>query len=372
MAVPFTKDVLLVSSPNLGGMALVSDCTVTLLDQDDCTGIWVTEDTLFRNVIVGPAGSRSMQLQSFSASLGKKVLAVDTLYDFHDILVHEDQLYLVSTGTNEVIVLDQQANEIKRHAYPGNNDSWHINCLGLWDGKVVLSAFGEFESLRGYKNHSLQQGFLIDIESGVKVWEGLSQPHTPAQYRGKYFICNSEAKQVLVKDADGNITSLQFDGYTRGLAFGDHHMYVGLSQSRNIAPGSPTDAFARIVAIDSLSFEKCAEIALPFSEIYDLRIIEHGSLLPTLMLSLNGMALKNDLSELSALNNALNFQLKQSLCELNKIRAQFERVNDHFIAGAVIKLLRWLKRDDSFGSPDINSNSASPAKRSQAKPADIA
>jgi hypothetical protein len=311
-------------------------------------------------------------LQSFSAPHGKKVLAVDTLYDFHDILVHDDQLYLVSTGTNEVLVLDQEGNEIKRYAYPGHHDSWHINCLGLWDGKVVLSAFGEFESLRGYKHHSFQKGFVLDIESGVKLLEGLSQPHTPAQHRGKYFICNSEAKQVLVKDADGNVTSLQFDGYTRGLAFGRNHIYIGLSQSRNIAPGSASDGFARIVAIDSLSFEKCGEIALPFAEIYDLRIIAQASLLPTLMLSLNGISLKNDLSELSALNNSLNFQLKQSLCELNKMRAQFERVNDHFIAGAVINLLRWLKRDDSFGNPDINSNSDSPAKRSQAKPAEIA
>jgi hypothetical protein len=243
--------------------------------------------------------------------------------------------------------------------------------LGLWEGKVVLSAFGEFDSLRGYKHHSFQQGFVVDIESGVKLWKGLSQPHSPAQHQGKYFICNSEAKQVLVKDADGNITSLQFDGYTRGLAIGRDYIYIGLSQSRNIAPECDADNFARIVAINSLSLEKCGEISLPFAEIYDLRIIEHGSPLPTLMLSLNGIALKNELSELSALRNALNFQLKQRSCELNKMRAQFQRVNDHLIAGAVIKFLRWLKRDNSFGSPEVGINSDSPAKGSQSDQTDI-
>lgn len=339
MQEPFTQDMLLATSPNGGGTSLIALGTATVIDQEDVTGICISERGIFRNVIASIPDSdapykRIMQLQSFSSVSGKKVLMEDEQFDFHDILYYENRLYLVSTGTNEVISLTKDGEEIKRYSYPGHNDSWHINCLGIWDGRVVLSAFGEFDSIRGYKHNCLHRGFVIDLESGQKLWEGLSQPHTPAQWGDKYYICNSEFKQVLIKDRATNVQCLQFDGYTRGIAFGDDFMYIGLSQSRNIEGAAKGQSTARIVAVDISTNQICGEVSLPFLEIYDIRILkkQHYFVLP-MMLGLNGEDLRKRLYERS--------------CQA----AGLERIKSHIVTGAIIRLVSWLKQDDTFGNP---------------------
>ena len=319
---------------------MVAEGTVIALDRDDSTGIWVSDDALFRNVITRTHESTLMQLQSFSCSSGKRMLVEDKNFDFHDVLLHKSRLYLVSTGTNEVVALSAQGQELERYSYPGGTDSWHINCLGVWDAKVVLSAFGEFDSLRGYKHGSRNRGFVIELESNKKLWEGLSQPHTPAQRDGKYYICNSEERQVLIKGQDSNVLCLQFDGYTRGIAFSDHFMYVGLSKSRNIPAEAANSPFARIVALDLDTREICGEVSVAFAEIYDIRIARNP-LLPIIMLSLNGREHALELS-----------MLRERAQQLNRLRAQFQRVNSNAVSGPVLRLIRWARRDASFGNPD--------------------
>jgi hypothetical protein len=60
------------------------------------------------------------------------------------------------------------------------------------------------------------------------------------------------------------------------------------------------------------------------------------------MVSINSIALKQECAILTA--------------ELDNMRAQFKRTNEHYIAGTVIKLLRWLKKDSSFGNPNTPSS----------------
>lgn len=350
MQEPFTQDMLLATSPNAGGTSLIALGTATVIDQEDTTGIWISEGGVFRNVIASIPDSeapykRVMQLQSFSTVSGKKVLMEDDQFDFHDILYHENRLYLVSTGTNEVISLTKEGEEIKRYSYPGHNDSWHINCLGIWDGRVVLSAFGEFDSMRGYKHNSLHRGFVIDLESGTKLWEYLSQPHTPAQWGNKYYICNSESKQVLIKDRAANVQCLQFDGYTRGIAFGDEFMYIGLSQSRNVEGATEGRSTARIVAVDISTHQICGEVSLPFLEIYDIRILQkqHYFVLP-MMLGLNGEDLRTRLHERA-------HQLDERSRQLECVAAGLQRINSHIVTGTIIRLVSRLKQDDTFGNP---------------------
>lgn len=344
MPEPFSQDLVLVSSPNDGGVSLVSTAGVLVLDRSDCTGVCLSEDTLFRNAIIETLDSKHMQLESYSVASGKRVLATDDGYDFHDIHVDQDRLYLVSTGTNDIIILSLDGKEIGRHAYPGHNDSWHINCLGKWDGRIVVSAFGEFDSQRGYKNNSRSRGFVMDIETNQKLWEGLSQPHTPVQHDGHYFICNSEEKQVLVRDASSGVRCLQFDGYTRGIAFSEHYMYVGLSESRNIS--SPLSGKARVIALDLATFQTCGEKSIPFSEIYDLRIVKGPSLLPIVFLSLTVEALTSELHQRSR-------QLTDLQGGFQALHAQFQRVNGHVMTGPLLRLLRWAKGDDTFGNPEM-------------------
>jgi len=337
---PFITDTLLVSAPNKGGLALLSNGTVTVLDRSDNTGLWITDTTIYRNTISETANSKLMQLESITGH-EKVILARDSQYDFHDVLHHKDRLYLVSTGTNEVIVLDSEGKRVNSYTFPGGNDSWHINCLGIWDNRIVLSAFGEFEEFRGYKKNTKKQGFVLDIETNEKLWEGLSQPHTPVQNGDNYYICNSEEMQVLTLNRHSfEINSIQLDGYTRGIAFSQRYMYVGLSQSRNNSNAGSSE-FARILALDLNTYEICEEMHLPFSEIYDIRLLYNPSILPSIAKLVNlDSLLENSINYIGLENN------------LNRMRAQFQRVNNHFIVGKILRFFRWLKNDCSFGNPE--------------------
>lgn len=340
---PFSED-LLVSSPNGGGISLVSGASVLILDGIDCTGLWVEGETLFRNAILESPDTKRMELEAYSGDGGRRVLAVDPGYDFHDVLVHEGRVYLVSTGTNEILVLSPDGRVVARHAYPGGNDSWHLNCLAVWDGRVVVSAFGEFDAYRGYKHNTRGRGFVMDLETGAKLWEGLSQPHTPVQRGDLRFVCNSEEKQVLARDASGGIRRLQFDAYTRGLAFGEQHLYVGLSQSRNIEAAGARGG--RIVAVDPSTFALCGERTIPFAEIYDLRVLARGSRLPLVFMSQAIAGLRAECRQRSR-------ELVEARRELATLHAQFRRVNDHAVAGPLLRLLRWVKADRTFGNPEV-------------------
>lgn len=344
MHTPFTTDILLVSSPNNGGISLVSNQTVTVLDRSDTTGLCLMDTALYRNAMARNCNSKVMQLQTITDFV-QVILEQGVQYDFHDILRYEDRLYLVSTGTNEVIILKLNGSEAKRYAYPGGNDSWHINCLGIWDDRVVVSAFGEFDGYRSYKGKTSKQGFILDLESNTKLWEGLSQPHTPIQYRGNYYICNSEEMQVLVKEQDSSITHcIQLDGYTRGIAFSDKFMYVGLSESRN-KTDITRHGQSRIVALDIKTREIHGQVFLPFNEIYDIRRIENLSVVPAIF----QLADIDTLHEWSA-------QYANLEIEFNNMRSQFQRVNEHWLAGKMLELIRRIKGDASFGNPDFKSS----------------
>lgn len=335
---PFIIDTLLVSAPNKGGVALLSNGNVTVLDRCDSTGLWISDTTIYRNTIIETSNSKLMQLKAITGPQ-KKVFANDTQYDFHDVLHHKGKLYLVSTGTNEVIVFDTNGLEVERYTFPGGNDSWHINCLGIWEDRIVLSAFGEFEEHRGYKRNSKNQGFILDLEANKKLWEGLSQPHTPVQYGDNYYICNSEEMQVLRRNRiTSKIDCIQLDGYTRGIAFSQHYMYIGLSQSRNNSNAGSSNQ-ARILALNLQTHEVCGEIHLPFAEIYDIRLLENLAILPSI----------SNLMNLDLLHErSLRYVALES--EFNNMHDQFERINSHFIVGKLLQLLRWLKKDNTFGN----------------------
>lgn len=341
MNAPFIINCLLVSSPNNGGITLISNHTATVLEQSDTTGIWLTDSTLYRNAILAAPGSKQMQLELVTGS-EKIVIARDDEYDFHDVLLHGNELYLVSTGTNEIIVFNLEGSRTRTYPFPGRSDSWHINCLGIWNNRIVASAFGEFDTYRGYKNNTLGRGFVFDLESKQKIWEGLSQPHTPVQYRNKYYVCNSERMEVLVKNEDlTGAHCIQLDGYTRGIAFDGDYMYVGLSQSRN-KPDTLSGKQSRIVAIDIRTHQVCGQHLVPFSEIYDIRILKNPAILPSLF----------KLSDISALQiQATEYAELQH--KFSNMLSQFQRINNHMIMGRILRLMRWIKRDVSFGNPQL-------------------
>jgi GT2 family glycosyltransferase len=269
---------LFISSPNGGGLFFVCEGKVVQLDGINTVGLGFSADYFFRAV-------QPDQLWA----LGEKTFIIDEsvadIGDIHDVIALNGFFYVVGTTRNEVVKFDASGRELRRWRMPGEDDSQHLNCLAIWNGKIVYSAFGEFSEHRGYKGNTLEQGFVKDLESGDVLIRGLSQPHSLIQHGQNLLIANSEMKELCEFSPEGILVrSKNLGGYTRGIWVKQNVIYVGLSRSRNIDALSLDTAV--VLALDIGSWEELGRITVPANEIYSIVSVEAGTRLLSTLVSL--------------------------------------------------------------------------------------
>ncbi|MBS1955858.1 MAG: DUF4915 domain-containing protein [Cyanobacteria bacterium SZAS-4] len=273
------EDDLLVSAvwkpPYMGGLFSISKgspTSIRVVDRLSGTGLWRDYDMLVRSIY-----HSSYMLLHFYGADGTACIVNQSYKQVHDVRFQFGQLYVVSTGTNEVVQLDQGGNLAYQWKFPGEQGSWHLNCIDLWNGRYVVSCFGRKEKPSDYAGSWQEHGVIFDLESGDVLWDGLTKPHTPRMdVDGRQYVCDSETNRLLIRQADGSITEILFPGaFTRGIAFGKNYIYVGLSAIRHrgdekIGPNSIPNA--RIAILDRTSFKQLGQINLPSAEVYDIVI----------------------------------------------------------------------------------------------------
>lgn len=258
-------DALLASAVNGGGVFHADATGVRRLSQVDTTAIAAMPDGyLWARQAEGIAELRCVRAPTVECV----VLTRESL-DLHDVLWHDGRLYAVATQINAVLELDARTYaELRRWTLPGEPDSQHLNSVCIHDGRILGSRFGRFEEHRGYKGATRGAGEVVDLETGEIVIDGLSQPHTLRSFDGMLWLCDSEAHALRAYRDFEVAVDVGLDGYTRGLAFGPGHVYVGLSRSRNDS-GDGVDT-ACIVVLERGNWQEVARIALPTNEIYDI------------------------------------------------------------------------------------------------------
>lgn len=253
---------LLVSSPNGGGLFFIHDKLPKKLDSFNTVGLFAAPRKFLRAIqpeSVWAFGDNPLQIHSDAVALG----------DVHDVLEFEGHLYVVGTTGNEVIKLDSQGTECQRWRFPGEDDSRHVNCLGIWNGRIVYSAFGEFSQHRGYKGLSEGQGFVNDLMTGRRLISGLSQPHTPMPNGENLLLANSERSELHEYAPNGDLLRKKtLPGYTRGISVTEDAIYVGMSKSRNIDVEGLSSAV--LLALDPDTWEELGRVAIPASEVYSV------------------------------------------------------------------------------------------------------
>lgn len=259
---------IVVSCPNGGGLFLVHDRNVHRLDSLDSTGLAARDRTLVRGI--QPA--LVVVYQNAPLDVNPADIAFD---DIHDVLIDGDSLYLVSTSSNEIVQFNFAGVELERWKFAVEDDSWHINSIEKWNGRIVFSAFGEFDQHRGYKGNTAGAGFVQDLRSGKRLIKNLSQPHSLTAVGDHLMVACSETMELMEFGAEGELLrSKNLDGYVRGIHVAGPHVFIGLSRSRNLADG--TVQTATIVALDSVSWSVRDTLSLPVNEIYDIQgIAEH-------------------------------------------------------------------------------------------------
>lgn len=193
--------------------------------------------------------------------------------DPHDIVEEEDGLLIVSTGTNEIIKIAEDGKISTFWHATGAGNSWHINCLGRINGRLVVSAFGRFTDNREWKDHMTDgSGLIHDLESGTDLVSGLCCPHNPAIVGDQLLICNSANYELLAYDLSTLRLKrkIKLGGWTRGLAFDESHIFIGVSSPRDF-PGVSDHAYVEI--LDRTTWSVVGSVELPCREIYSLAVV---------------------------------------------------------------------------------------------------
>lgn len=275
---------LLISSPNDGGVFLAHDGSVRALDYLSTTGLSIS----------GQRFARAIQPALLALHDRGMVEIIGTDFEFddvHDALLEDDNCYLVDTAGNGIILFNMGGSEVTRWTFPGEPDSWHINCVARIHGSMCFTAFGDFRRHREYKGETAGRGFVQSLATGQRLAEGLSQPHSLKEYEDGFLVANSECCELLMYPREGGepIRKINLGGYVRGVAFNEKHIFAGLSRSRNVPPGIATSA-AKIVAVSRATWTVEEELELPFNEVYDIQQIPDVELLIKMMSSISSHA----------------------------------------------------------------------------------
>lgn len=255
-------DNLIVSSPNGGGLFLAARGRAFQLDHINSTGIYKAANMFLR-------GHQPSSLWMFNDQTFEVVDNLSKYDDIHDVLCHGNKIYVVGTQNNEIIEADERGVAIRSWVFDGEDDSCHINCLGVWNDRIVFSAFGEFKNTREYKNNTAGTGYVQDLVSGKRLVTGLSQPHSLIAFGDNLLLTNSEEMEVREYSPSGDMIRVRkLEGYTRGICVSRDVIYVGLSGSRNVIHGDSTTA--TLVALDSETWDEIGRLPLPVNEIYSI------------------------------------------------------------------------------------------------------
>jgi len=248
-----------------GGTFALDRNAATSLDPVPCTGV-ATRDAKVARLVRAPGELTSTCELLISDARGiVEYHRLDAIRDPHDIRPSPAGWIIVSTGTNEILALDGD----RLHAlWSGNDvpDSCHVNCITAADGDLWATAFGWFDSFKGWRGtHALGAGVLWNLRTGEEI-AGLSHPHTPRRVGDEWFVCESLTEAFIRRDPTGTERQrVELGGYTRGVAFVDDRILVGVSARRE-HPGSD----AHVAVLDRASLSVLDRIPLPCSEIYEV------------------------------------------------------------------------------------------------------
>lgn len=154
--------------------------------------------------------------------------------DAHSMVVWNDSLLVVSTGTNQVFELawpdgTAPSSRVFYEQDPGT-DTLHMNSLQTFDGRVFLSMFG---ARPGDAWHQANDGQVLDLHAGgAVVARGLRHPHALFVADGTLICVESRGGSLIHVAGPRRAAPAHLPGYLRGACMAGGTLYVGASMTR--------------------------------------------------------------------------------------------------------------------------------------------
>lgn len=217
----------------------------------------------------------------------ERVYDLNCVKDAHSITYTGDTFYVASTGSDSVIAF--KPGEDERPAWSATTcgvDTVHLNSV-LWHaGHLFVGAFG---AKAGTLWASADKGFVINTQTGGRLFGPLQHPHSITAASGALWVCESSRGRVHC--SDGRIFEFA-TGYLRGLLLQGDMIYVGSSAGRNYSKsagyfvGNPADPGAVIGNTGIATYNSTSSLPAPTDfidlreygdEIYDIVAFQHES-----------------------------------------------------------------------------------------------
>lgn len=207
----------------------------------------------------------------------------------HDLAFAEDGLVGVNTLFSCLFVLDPGLSfrPVWRPPFVGAlapDDRCHLNGLALDAGRPrYATALGATDEPHGWREAKGRGGVLIDVTSGEIVLADLAMPHSPRLIDGTLYALLSATGEVVAIDPERGTYEVvhRVDGFARGLAHHDDHLFVATSRFRaqhafaDVARARDRRAFCGITVLHRPTGALVGELRFLRSceEIYDVQVL---------------------------------------------------------------------------------------------------
>jgi hypothetical protein len=258
-----------------GGVFLVGSDQVDTVDGRPTTGLGFDQASgaWLRATTAREHSSLASEVFEYSGPPSRvKVRRVATVIDAHDVRSVARRRLVIATQTNAVLELGRFRVRAV-HTLPGEPDSWHLNCFTEVDGELFASVFRRGGRFGQWSENPLGSGCVFSLTTGAIVADGLSMPHTPRFIDENWVVCDSRQHELVAIDPKRpaeRVHTLHLGGYTRGLAFDQEHLYVGISARRHQEVMS---ASAEVAVVDRSTWKLVDRIPIPCPEIYDVLLV---------------------------------------------------------------------------------------------------
>lgn len=232
----------------------------------------VTGLTLTGNIMLAAFSSEG---RFYVAGLNRKDLAplfykeLPGAKDVHSILAVNDHLYVVSTGTDEVLCYDIKEQSIENpriiwRASDTKSDTHHINSIAEKNGEILVSAFGP---KAGQLWSTALNGYILNITTGSLVMDKIYHPHSLSIKNGRIYYSDSHRNTFCVIDQPDAIFDLP--GYTRGVSWlTDNLVCVATSIGRRVSKSTG------LIANPADPGEPSGECGILIGDVFEKRTIK--------------------------------------------------------------------------------------------------
>jgi hypothetical protein len=270
--------------------------------------------------------------------------AVPEVKDGHSVLALERSIYVISTGTDEVLCYDILENSVGNprvvwRASDAKKDTHHVNSIAIAERDILVSAFGPKAAELW---STATNGYIHNITRDLRIKDDIYHPHSLSVRSGVIYFSDSHRNTFCTLQGERLV---DLNGYTRGVTWlSDELVCLATSIGRRISkstglianpadPGQLAGECSLLLAdMNRREVLRSVDLSSFGPEIYDLLALRCGDI------DLISLAQSSQRAEREAIRTlvhesteaglipSLKAQLRDRTAEVDGLREQIQQV----------------------------------------------